>query len=290
MIDRYLLRYFLAVVDQGNFTRAAAHCHVSQPTLSAGIAKLEKEVGQLLFFRSNQRVQLTNAGTRFLPHARRIETEFNLAQSAIRMTSAAASLLRIGVLNSVPTRIVSAAVRETRHILAEQPIELVYGSERELIGHLVRGRIDAALTLCERGSDRFAEQVLARERYAITLPADHRFADLAEVSAETLAGETMIVRRHCEALAQTSRFFTDRGVRPHFALRSQNDERVLEMIAAGLGLTVMPTSFAHPHVAMVPLTGFELERAIGFAYRHETEHMAKEPPALLAALAQSLQR
>ena len=72
MLDRYLLRYFLAVVDHGNFSRAASQCNVSQPTLSVGVAKLEREVGAPLFVRSNQRVELTEAGARFLPHARRI--------------------------------------------------------------------------------------------------------------------------------------------------------------------------------------------------------------------------
>ena len=66
MIERYLLRYFLAVVDQGNFSRAAAHCLVSQPTLSVGIAKLEQAVGAPLFLRSNQRVELTEAGSRLM--------------------------------------------------------------------------------------------------------------------------------------------------------------------------------------------------------------------------------
>jgi DNA-binding transcriptional LysR family regulator len=284
MIDRYLLRYFLAIVDQGNFSRAAAHCNVSQPTLSVGIAKLERELGAALFFRSNQRVQLTDAGTRFLAHARRIETEFELAQSAILTSRAAARPLRIGILHSVAAEPVAAAVRAARDTLAEQPVEILYGSERELIGHLGRGRIDVALTLCERGSDRFLEQVLLREGYRVALPGDHTLAGTSEVAAEALAGETMIVRRHCEALAQTSRFFTDRGVRPHFALRSHSDERVLAMIAAGLGLTVMPESFAHPDVAFPRLTGFDLRRAIGFAYGHEAEHLRDAPPPLLAAL------
>jgi DNA-binding transcriptional LysR family regulator len=288
MIDRYLLRYFLAIVDHGNFSRAAAHCGVSQPTLSVGIAKLERELGAGLFLRSNQRVQLTEAGTRFLAHARRIETEFNLAASAIRKTTAPAKPLRVGILHSVPARVVAAAVRASRGSFAAQPVELSSGSERELVAHLGRGRIDVALTLCERGSDRFLEKVLFRERYAVALPADHRLAGHDEIAAEALAGETMIVRRHCEALAQTSRFFTDRGIRPHFALRSYNDEYVLEMVAAGLGITVVPASLTHPQVALAGLIGFDAERAIGFAFGHEMEHLQATPPALLTHLEQVL--
>jgi DNA-binding transcriptional LysR family regulator len=90
MIDRYLIRYFLAVVEQGNFSRAAAHCNVSQPTLSVGIAKLEKIAGHQLFIRTNQRVELTEAGSRFLPHGRRIEREFN-AEKRMRSSLSRAS-------------------------------------------------------------------------------------------------------------------------------------------------------------------------------------------------------
>ena len=62
MIERYLLRYFLAVIDEGNFSRAAVRCGVSQPTLSIGIAKLEQHVGRPLFNRTSRRVEVTQAG------------------------------------------------------------------------------------------------------------------------------------------------------------------------------------------------------------------------------------
>ena len=81
MIDRYLLRYFLAVIDQGNFSRAAAQCGVSQPSLSVGIARLERDLGCSLFERSSRRVELTAHGVRLAAHARRIEAHFLLAEA-----------------------------------------------------------------------------------------------------------------------------------------------------------------------------------------------------------------
>jgi LysR substrate binding domain. len=73
--------------------------------------------------------------------------------------------------------------------------------------------------------------------------------------AEELAAETMIVRRHCEALSTASHHFVDRGVRPHFTLRSTNDERVMQMVAACLAITVMPVSYAWPGMARGALQG-----------------------------------
>ncbi|SFR85325.1 LysR family transcriptional regulator [Sphingomonas jatrophae] len=286
MLDRYLLRYAIAVVDQGNFSRAAAACNVSQPTLSVGIAKLERELGQQLFVRSNQRVELTDAGARFLPHARRIEAEFNVALQAMGRATDLPPL-RLGVLGSLPAAIVAQAVAGTRP--GEQHrFELLFGNERELAGHLAKGRIDLALTLVGRGAERFAERAVMSEGYSLALAADHPLADAGEIAPERLANEAMIVRRHCEALSETSRYFTERGVRPHFALRSTNDERVLDMVAAGLGLTVMPDCYAHADVRRPRLTGFDARRTIGWAAAHHGEHLLAAPLPLMTAVEQGL--
>lgn len=288
MIDRYLLRYFLAVVDQGNFSRAAALCNVAQPTLSVGIAKLERAVGAALFLRSSQRVELTAAGARLLVHARRIETEFTLAERALD-TVEAPQRLRLGWLASIPADRFAAALRAERAAGGQTQVELIEGNERELQAHLARGRVDLAVSLIRPGGTRFAEEAVREEGYRLALPGGHRLARAASVAAEALGGETMIVRRHCEVLAATSRHFTERGVRPFFAMRSTNDERVLAMVAAGLGITLMPESYrerggtgaAASGVAGIGwprLAGFDLTRRIGFLFAGHGE------PAQLAAM------
>jgi DNA-binding transcriptional LysR family regulator len=286
MFDRYLIRYFLAVVDHGSFSRAAAACHVTQPTLSVGIGKLERALENVLLIRSNQRVELTEAGARFLPHARRIERAFNTAAQAM-VGAADLPVLRLGVLGSISSGVVAGAVAETRPTQHHR-FELLFGDERELLSHLGKGRIDLALTLVDRGSRRFLERPILTESYALALPATHPLAGEAEIAAEQLAQEVMIVRRHCEALSETSRFFTERGVRPHFALRSTNDERVLEMIAAGLGMTVMPRSHRHAGVARPALKGFKAQRKIGLMAGDEGEHLFAQPPVLVDAITRRL--
>lgn len=287
MIERYLLRYFLAVVDHGNFSRAAAECGVSQPTLSVGVAKLEAALNTRLFFRTNQRVQLTEAGTRFLSHARRIEREFNLAQQAMDGSAAQSPMVRLGVLASIPGALVARAFAAAGADHAAS-IELLYASERELLGQLSRGRLDVALGLVGRGGERFLEEPLTQEGYRIVCTAHHRLASRETVSAEELGGEVMIVRRHCEVLSETSRFFLERGVRPHFALRSTNDERVVQMVAAGLGVTVMPESYRDPGMASLRMTGFDFTRTLGFQFAHAAEHLRVDAHPLLDALREGL--
>lgn len=285
MIDRYLLRYFLAVVDNGTFSRGAAQANVSQPTLSVGIAKLERLLGATLFQRSSQRVHLTDAGTRFLAHARRIEGAFNAAELAVKGTKAT-PIVRLGVLSSIPTEWIAAAHMRARQCDSSARVEFVEGTERELMSHVARGRVDVALTLIGRGSDRFFEEPLHEEGYALALPTSHPLAQEAVIAAEALASEVMIVRRHCEALSETSRHFTERGVRPFFALRSINDDKVLKMVAAGLGITIMPEGHQAPGVARPRMTGFTLRRTTGLLYAAHAEGLRQVSPPILDALRQ----
>ncbi|WP_423602365.1 LysR family transcriptional regulator [Sphingomonas sp. MS122] len=280
MIDRYLLRYFLAVIDSGTFTAAAAQVNVSQPTLSAGIAKLEREAGAKLFRRNSQRVELTEAGARFAVHARRIEREFNLAQASVGEI-AAAGTLRLGVLTTLATADLAAFAARAARTAPRLAIELVEGNAAALSQHLARGRIDLALTATHGEPE---TEALRSEAYVLALPAAHPLAGEAAVPGEALAGETMIVRRNCEALSETSRYFTRRGIRPFFALRTTNDDRALAMVAAGLGVTVVPASQRHEGVASPALLGFGLKRTLTLAWGDDTAAMREAAAPVVGIL------
>jgi DNA-binding transcriptional LysR family regulator len=265
MIDGYLLRYFLAVAEAGNFSRAARAVSVTQPTLSAGIAKLERQLDARLFDRDRQRVALTAAGSRFLIHARRLAAEFELALQQIA-AAPEPSVLRVGVLLTVPTAVVEDLVARHRASGASEVLELLDGTERDLAERLDRGRLDVALTAIRPHHARFRPEPLARERYMMVLPRDHPLASSELVTAEQLASDRMVVRRHCEALPEISRFFTQRGVRPRFVLKTTSDQRVLAMVRSGAGIGMMPESFADPGVRFVPVADFDLQREVGLLY------------------------
>ncbi|MCP3728941.1 LysR family transcriptional regulator [Sphingomonas sp. MG17] len=279
MIDRYLLRYFLAVIDNGSFTAAANQVNVTQPTLSAGIAKLEREAGAKLLRRNSQRVELTEAGARFAVHARRIEREFHLAQASITGL-APVDTLRLGVLSTIATAELSALVVTLAQTAPGVRVELLEGNERSLTQYLARGRIDLALTIV-RDAD---AEPLRTEGYALALPSAHPLAAEPSLPGEAMAGETMIVRRHCEALSETSRYFTQRGIRPFFALRTTNDDRALDMVRAGLGVTVVPASHRHAGVASPALTGFDLTRTLGLVWGEDAARLRDDAEPLLDAL------
>ncbi len=270
MIDRSLIRYFLAVVDSGAFSRAAERVHVSQPALSVGIAKLEKNLDAQLFHRSNRRIHLTDAGARFLPYARRIESEFNRAETSLQDIQPV-KVLRLGILNTISSNVVGPAIQSLLTSDGGTRVEIVEGSERELVNQIARERLDVALTLVDRGGDRFGEQVLYEEGYGAALPQSHPCAGAEIVSAEDLADSVMMVRRHCEVLSQTSHYFTERGVRPFFAFRSSNDDRVMAMVSAGVGLTVAPMSYSRSGIWLASMSGFDHRRKVGLVFAAAAE-------------------
>ena len=282
MIDQYLLRYFLAVAETGSFSRAARACSVTQPTLSAGIAKLERELGARLFDRDRQGVALTPAGSRFLVRARRIAAEYEHA--LVELSEAdEPRLLRLGVLNTIPTRLIEGALAAHHAQRAVETLEIHDGTERDIVERLERGRIDVALTVVRPHHARFHPEVLARERYMMVLPRDHPLAGESEVMAEQLARDRMALRRHCEALPEINRFFTARGVRARFVLKTTSDERVLAVVRSGAGIGMMPEGFADETVRFVPVKDFEMQRDVGLLHAGEA-HIARARSSPFVAL------
>lgn len=265
MIDRYHLRYFMAVVYTGNFSRGAAACNVSQPTLSVGIAKLEKSLGRPLFNRTNRRVELTDAGVRLLSHARLIESEFAAAEREV-IDTVRSRTLRLGVLATMARRWIENFLREYRSYRTGVRIEIVEGKERDLRSRLARGRIDAALMIVRDDDPPATRRHILTEGYSLALAAAHPLATRDSIRAEELADDPMILRRHCELLPDTSRFFTARGIRPFFPARTTSDDKALGYVRAGLGVTVMPDGFHEPGVVRVPLEGFDFTRDIGLVF------------------------
>jgi DNA-binding transcriptional LysR family regulator len=258
-MELYLLRYFLAVVETGSFTKAAGACLITQPTLSAGIKRLEDQIGVVLFIRNNKRVSLTTAGARFLPRAKAILHEVNMASAEIAQTEQA-DVLRLGVLQTLPAALVARLLAGFSGAHPGIRFDLFDGTEQELLNRLDERGIDFALSLRRVEDD--TSIALFEEGYQLALPRDHRLAGEHVIRGEDLANESMIVRSRCEVLSETSRHFTDRNVRPPLVYRTAQDERALSMVGAGVGITVMPESYEAPNVVRIPMQGFNPRRTV----------------------------
>ena len=259
IFKRAHMRQFLAVVEAGTFTQAAARIGVTQPTLSAGIAELERLIGSPVLTRDRKRVRLTETGARLLPIARAIELQFDAAaglnQSALRPWPT----LKLGVIPSIAGAMLQRLVAA---LPAEFNLELIVGGDTVLRAALSSGRVDALLLVQRPGEEGAHVMPLLTEPYVMFVASTHRLVGQTLLAPEDLAAEVMIARRSCEALADTSRFFTQHGIRPRFALKSENDDYCMRMVAAGLGITTAPLSMQCDGVVGLPIAGYNLSRTL----------------------------
>ena len=260
VFELYQVRYFLAVVETGSFTKAAQRAGVSQPTLSAGIQKLEQVLEAQLFDRTKRRVFLTSEGTRFLEHAKAIVAEAQRALTGLKAVPKK-EVLSVGVLTTISAWEVQRLIGDFMRTQPKVIVELYEGSERELNGRLDRETLDVALTVL-RPENRARARALYDEGYSLALSTRHPLAQRAAIQAGELADDSMIVRTRCEVLGETSRFFTHHHVRPRLVYRTEQDERALALVGAGLGITVMPDHYQAERVARVPMSGFEERRTV----------------------------
>jgi DNA-binding transcriptional LysR family regulator len=266
-MELYQLRQFVAVADTGSFTKGAARACVSQPALSAAIAKLEEELGTRLLDRRRTAVMPTQAGRKFLARAKMILQACGEAKAELRSLQQP-EILRMGVLNTLPTVHIAQIVEAFKAAHPEASIQLMDGNREALEERLSQGKIDVAITTLldpEADSNSLA---LFSEPYVLVVDQKHRFADLPSVSLADLDSEPLISRIHCETYRQTTELMVSRGIKSRVAYRTDQDDRVLGLVAAGLGVALMPSIYDAAGVVKLPVRDFAAERTIGLKWRN----------------------
>jgi DNA-binding transcriptional LysR family regulator len=259
------VRYFLAVAETGAFTAAAARVHVTQPTLSTGIARLEELLGTRLFERQG-RVRLTEAGERFLPRARSMLAEWAAAESDARRPPQRLAA-RLGIIPSLPTRPVTAWLASCGSDGFD--VEAVQATPEILRERLRRGRLDAALLPISAGDIRAV--TLFRDPFRIALAEGHALAAKRRCAIADLAREPFVTRPHCPEHETARRTFAAHGARPRVALRTTDDEAAIAAVVAGVGASFVPASLARPGCALLALKELPAERRIGLVWSERLE-------------------
>ena len=244
------LEYFVAVVDEGSFTRAAELLCVSQPGLSHQIQALERELGGPLLERLPRKVRLTPAGRTALPHARASLAHAQRASSAARRASGVETgELHVGTLYSISTGVLPGALRTWRRGYPELQVHLVeFPHTNDLIAAMEAGQADVAVGPTPDGWDGPC-RVIGVEEFVIAaepgaLPYDDgarvRLADLAErewVHYTQRSGLSDIFNLAC---AQA-------GFEPKLSVRTEQSLPALSLARAGVGLALLPGNIVPPH-------------------------------------------
>ena len=229
------IKYFLAVVDFGTFMAAAERVHVSQPTLSAGIRKLEQSVDAQLFNRGSRLATLTSAGELFLEDVR---PAYNQLLSAKSKLSIEQEKINLGILNTIPMDNISEIIRLYRvtnpHIL----IEVVVANDEDLFKMLKTKEVDIGFTDNPRESSQF--RPLFNEKLMIVAPKQHPFSKIKSVELKQLHESSFIERTKCESWEVVHREFQKQSINPKVVCQAESDDSVLSLVTAGLGVSIMP--------------------------------------------------
>lgn len=255
------LRYFVAVADELHFGRAAQRLNLSQPPLSRQIQRLEAELGVPLFDRDRHRVALTRAGVALLPEARRVlERADGVVRVAGRLRSGDAGHLRIGFVHSALYGAVPPLLRRFRQQAPGVQLSIRELVTSELVEAVGEDRLDVAFVR-PPVDEALAEQTVEREPLVAVLPDDHPLAALPEIGLPMLSGEPFVLfpRPLGEGLWDVIvQACLGAGFTPGIAQESPQIHTIVGLVAAGVGVTLVPASvrrLALPgvrYVALVP--------------------------------------
>lgn len=260
------LRYLVAIAEQRHFGRAAEACHVSQPTLSGQIKKLEDELGVTLLERTNKRVALTPAGGQILQHARRALAETAQIEAVARAArDPLIGPLKLGAIPTLAPYLLPLILKPLKQGYPGLTIELWEDQTRVLVENLRNHKLDAALLATEADAPEITEIVLFEEPLLAALPKNHRLAGAKRVDEQALKDELLVLADgHClsnHALAACGAKHGHSHLRGGLqgAMQAATLETLVNLVAAGYGTTLIPAlaadSLKTRRIVLVPLAG-----------------------------------
>ncbi len=241
-MDLREMRYFLAVCQTLNFTKAATRCGVTQPALTRGIQKLEHEFGGPLFARERGHTHLTALGRLVQP---RIEDIVARSQAVTHQASLHRRLqsadLRLGIMCSIgPARFIGFLQR-FREERAGIDLSLADATPERLDQMLLHGELDAALTIRPAScDDRLRAEPLYEERYMVACAPGHPFAGRPAITMRDMDGQTYLSRINCEHRDVLGEALRAAGAQLNHACRSEREDWIQSLVGAGLGVCFLP--------------------------------------------------
>jgi len=258
-MELYQIRYFLAVAEALNFTRAAERCFVSQPALTKAIQRLEEAMGGRLFERTKNLVQLTELGRAMLPNFRQIvETANQTREQAMRLTREHTEVVRIGIMCTIHLDMLLPGFMACQNGPVAIELNFREGNLEALTDALDRGEIDLGV-MCSpyEVPKRFKPFPLFRENYVVAIGDDHRFNGRTDVEMPELNRERYCERIYCSNYID--RLLVDRGVNLQVVQQSAREDWIQAFVRSNFGVAFMPVSIAeaarlaHVHTVDCPI-------------------------------------
>lgn len=258
------LRAFVAISESGTFTAGAQRVHITQAAISMQIRQLENELGAKLFVRAPRRVILTEAGEHLLQRARLILREHDAAQHEIaELAGAKKGRLRIGSSSAnVATETLPALLRELHKQHSQAEVTVGSGTSEALVQQILAGELDLAFVSMPVEAHGIQTERLAHDQLIAIASPRHRLAKQRTVSADTLAGEKLILgERGGNTRRLIDQFFSQAGVTLNVSMELSRQAAIRRMVEADMGVGIVPFHSAREDVEKGRLVRWSLEGA-----------------------------
>ena len=269
-MELHQLRYFLAVARTKHFSRAAEQCHVSQPSLSQQIMKLERELGEKLFERTKREVALTPAGDLLRVHADRVLHEVELAADGVReLRGLVRGRVTLGVLPTVAPYFLPQRLRAFTARFPAVEVVVHEDTTDQLAAAVLAKEIDLALVSLPVERTGLVAEEFFDEKLLVALPVKHPLAKKRRLTLDDLESEAFILMKEGHCLSgQALQFCRINGFAPRVSFRSAQIETVLAFVARGWGVSVVPAmACARPMPGVRYRACPGMTRSIGIIHR-----------------------
>ncbi len=245
------LRYLVAVARERHFGRAADACHVSQPTLSVAVKKLEDELGVAIFERGGE-IAITPVGRQIIAQAQRtLEEAHTIRRIAQQGQDQLTGALRLGAIHTVGPYLLPHLIPELRNLAPAMPLTIEEDYTARLAHKLKHGELDVIIVSLPFEGTGIVTLALYDEPFVAVLPSAHPLCARQSLRIEELASEDflMLGAGHCfrdqvlQFCPQCARTVTS-GTDPQHRLEASSLETIRHMVASGMGVTVLPCTAA----------------------------------------------
>jgi len=281
-LDLRHLQLVRAIAEEGSVTRAGLRLHLTQSALSHQLRDAEERLGVRLFERVGRRLLLAPAGERLLRSARTVLEELERAEEEVGRKGTARSLIRLTTQCNTVYHWLPPLLRRFQRPHPEVDLEVVAGATSDPIPALVSGAIDLAIVFRPVREPRVSLRPLFRDEMVVVMPPRHRLRRVRFVSAQDLGPEHLILYSiPPEANLVFREVLGPAGVRPKRVTHIQLTEAIVEMVKAGLAVSVLPRWSVAPQLERGELLARSLTRAGRFRSWSAAWRRRDPPPSLL---------